>query len=148
MLTAYFVACLFCPTLLSPGRENEDDKYQLEKRTALVSDQLLLQHTEDFDLDWKAIVQDGMSEEDATSMKVVAAKGIQAGCQNIDHHISSILSELAMVHKKAAFVCFQCAVQNTRKDIQIKSGKKSSKSNIAGRTKKNAAFTSSRRTST
>ena len=136
------------PCTVALDREKIDSKCDLEKRTALVTEEATIYDSRPYGLVWskksstlKKDEEDAKKEDEATMS--VFANELEEG-DDVAHHISCVLSNMCMEHKKASFVCFQIAVKGSQKDICIKSAKKASKSFIAGKTKKNAAFTTGR----
>lgn len=143
MLTPHTVISLLLHAEIL-GWENKDDKFELEKRTALISDEVDVEDgTKEFGLVWKVTKPAAGGNADA---KMFVHTNENAGeVEDLAVYVRDALESLSMDHKKAMFVCFQIAVEGTGRNILIKTAKKESKSNIKQKVKMNAAFTGRRK---
>ena len=126
-----------------------DNKYELVKKIALISDGVELADSEKFGLHWftnPSAPSSGTEDPSDGDHNImwVQAQNLQPG-EDVSLHCQSVLNAVAMQHKKAAFVCFEIAVHGTRKKFAIKSNKKQSKVDTITSLMKNATITGRRR---
>ena len=132
-------------------REKQDDKLDLEKRTAQVSQRAEISFLKENgivcsgpmakpkkDGDVK-VDDDAKVDDEVKNVMWLEATELEKE-ESLREHISDVLSHMCVEHQQCFFACFQIAI-GSGNDIRMPSTKKQNKHSIHHKTRKSAAFT-------